>query len=193
MFLHLFCSDSRPQGAAGEVQGQPRPVQAPAPKDTRRCPQGLCGRSPASTWLSSAQFIDFFNLYLPNHLSAQGQKAPCVRKGKVKKFWQVQCRAHSPGGAVPVPDHPLGADPSPNTHPGPDAQGLIWTTSSNSSCSAHSSPRRQCGTQQTQLSPAGKPFLAFPDMRFARSQHGFLSPSPFLFSASHLLRDAEGC
>lgn len=59
MFFHLFRSDSRPQGAAGEVQEGAK-VQAPAPKDTRRCPQGLCGRSPASTWLFSAQFIDFF-------------------------------------------------------------------------------------------------------------------------------------
>lgn len=59
MLLHLFRSDSRPQGAAGGSQGHSWPVQAPAPKDARRCPQGLCGKSPASTWLSSAQFIDF--------------------------------------------------------------------------------------------------------------------------------------
>lgn len=82
VLLHLFRSDSRPQGSAGGSQGHSWPVQAPAPKDARRCPQGLCGKSPASTWLSSAQFIDFFNLYLPNHLSAQGQKAPCVTEGE---------------------------------------------------------------------------------------------------------------
>ena len=37
----------------------------------------------------------------------------------ILELWQAWCHDHCPGEPVPVPNHPLGEEPFPNTQPEP--------------------------------------------------------------------------